>query len=91
MSDGSIANKWQKPTYQICWDGLLFIYLYFIEKDPKIVGAHLYNIIMKQIMKSKYQEIGLWILAYKLLSHSSDIVDTFKERNAGRIIISLMK
>ncbi|CAI2366213.1 unnamed protein product [Moneuplotes crassus] len=80
-----------KPLYQVCCDGMLFIYISFLESNPKIIAPHLYNLIMKQIMKSKNTEIGLVILISKLLVSSNFMVQTFKQRNASRILISILK
>lgn len=63
-----------KSLHQICCDGLLLAFLYFIEREPHVVGSHIYNLIMKQIMKSKYQEIGLCVLIYKLIANSKEMV-----------------
>lgn len=69
------TEKGSKSVHQSCWDGILFIYLYFLEREPKIVGVHLYNWVMKMIMRSKYQELGLGVLIYKLVANSNEMVD----------------
>ena len=47
----------------------------FLEREPKIVGLQLYNVVMKMIMKSKYQELGLGVLVYKLVANSNEMVE----------------